>query len=166
MLIALPAVMVGAAQPVPSDPDLACIVDRVPASERESLVGEVTSNTRGPIWHALREAGEHCAQQAGWDEDYARATEMAAIAHLLRQAALAGLQRAEIPTPPIDAWVEELPPNQRNLAEMPTEVLVPLLERLRTAGVRPETIASPPIELVMYVFGQVLWKEAAAYRRR
>ena len=164
MIVALVGAMLAGAQPA-ADADLACIVDRIPASARESLLGEVASGTGGTVRQTFREVAQHCTRQGSWASDYAQATEKAAVAHLLREAALGGLRRAGIDAALITAWIAELPAANRNFNDVGPELLGRLTDRLVAAGVTEERIVAHADEVGLYVVAQLMWEEAAAQRR-
>ena len=60
MLATLVAAFLSTAAPEPLDPDLACIVDRVPAAARAVILTETASEADGPAQAALIDAATAC----------------------------------------------------------------------------------------------------------
>ena len=123
-----------AAQAEPLDPDLACIVDRVPASARAATVGEATSGTGGPARQAFRDATGACARERSWTDDYAAGAGRIAMALVLGEEAEAILLRNGISPDLVHNWFEAQTPEVQR-SEPSEEVGTGLIQHLQAQGV-------------------------------
>jgi len=140
-----------AAQAGTPDADIACIVDRIPASARAAVLTEAGSGQSGPVRQAFVDAGIACARERSWNPDVAANIGMRAAGLVLRQEATAALGRLGIAVAPIDRWIEALPAAQRNMDNLPETSMEQLFEGLLASGVTRETVDAHANEIGLYV---------------
>ena len=133
MLIAAVALF-AAAQAEPLDPDLACIVDRIPAATRAATIAEAMSGTGGQVRDAFRQATEACARDRAWAADYAAAAGRIAMALVLGEEAEAVLRQNEIPPDLIHNWFAAQSADVRQ-SEPSDEIGAALIEHLQAQGI-------------------------------
>ena len=139
MLIAAAFALLAAAQAEPLDPDLACIVDRVPASARAATISEATSGTGGSARQAFRDATAACARERSWTDEYAAGAGRIAMALVLGEEAEAILVRNGISPDLVHDWYEAQIPEVRR-SEPSEEVGTRLIEHLQARGVPLERL--------------------------
>ena len=133
------------------DADVACILDRIPASARAAVIEEAGSGQSGPVRQSFVDAGEACARQRSWTPDFAANVGMRAAALVLRQEATAALGRHGIGVAPIERWIEALPPAQRNMDTLPEARMDDLFERIVATGVAQDTVEAQAASIGLYV---------------
>jgi hypothetical protein len=87
MFVTLAAALLSTAAPEPLDPDLACIVDRVPATARSVILAETASNVDGSAQAALIEAAITCGTERNWTAEHASNAAMIATGLILGEEA-------------------------------------------------------------------------------
>ena len=148
MLIAV-AALLAVAQTEPLDPDLACIVDRIPASARAAVIGEATSGTGGPVRQAFRDATAACARERAWNDEYSADAGRIAMAVVLGEEAEAVLRRNGIAPELVHDWFERQPDADRR--GEPSEAMgVALIDHLASQGIAmDQLLANAPTIGVM-----------------
>ena len=159
-LAALIAVQAGS-----PDADIACILDRIPASARAAVIAEAGSGMPGPVRQAFVDAGLACARERSWSPDFAASVGMRAAGMVLREQAAAALLRAGVATGPIDRWIEALPAAQRNMDSLSEARMDELFDAIIAAGVTRETVEARAADIGLYVGARFAELELAAGRR-
>jgi hypothetical protein len=140
MFLVLVAALLGLAQAEPLDPDLVCIVDRIPASARAALLGEAATGEGGAVRQAFRDATDACAGERGWTPQFASGAGRIAAALVLGEESAALLEREGISPDLIHDWFEAQPAAIRQNAENSQDPGMLLVGHLQTGGVPPERL--------------------------
>ncbi|MFN3726913.1 MAG: hypothetical protein ACK4SZ_11485 [Allosphingosinicella sp.] len=140
MIIAV-AALLAAAQAEPLDPDLACVIDRVPESARATVVEEALSGGGGSARAAFRSATDACARERSWNAEFASGLGRIAMAVVLGEEAEVILRRNGISPDLIHDWF-----NAQSVAvqqgEPSEEVGGRLIEHLQAQGIPLERLSA------------------------
>ena len=140
MIIAI-AALLASVQAEPLDPDLACIINRVPASTRAATIDEAVSGTGGAVRDAFRNAADACALQRSWSAEFAAGAGRIAMAVVLGEEAEAILRQNGISPNLVHDWFSAQPPEVQR-GEPSEEVGTRLVEHLHAQGIPLERLSA------------------------
>lgn len=162
MFLAIAAVLISAAEPQPLDPDLACIVDRVPASARAVILTETASEADGPAQAALIEAATACQSERNWTTEQTVNVGMIATAFILGEEAGNHLDKAGIPVGLINAWFDTQPREVQTMGQMDDAVGEQVVHHLVGEGVSLPSIEANATQIGFYVGARMMIERIAA----
>src|SRR4029453_19073411 len=151
MFVTLAAVLLSTAAPEPLDPDLACIVDRVPATARAVILAETASNVDGPAQAALVEVPTACGDERDWTPEHAANVAMIATGVILGEEATLYLDKAGIPVEPIDAWFDAQPQDIQTRGQMDQAVGERVVRHLVDQGLSLADVEANAMQIGIYV---------------
>ncbi|MGZ8281819.1 MAG: hypothetical protein ACXWUN_02560 [Allosphingosinicella sp.] len=142
MLIAMVAALVATGQAEPLDPDLACIVDRIPASTRTHVLDEVATGTGGNARQVFQDAAEACADARNWTPELTRTAGRLSAALVVTEESAILLQRNGLSPELVHDWFYAQPAAiQQNVAEGQDPAVL-LVEHLLAGGVSQAQLES------------------------
>ena len=162
MFVTFAAVLLSTAAPEPLDPDLACIVDRVPASARAMMLAETASEVDGPAQAALIEAATACGTERGWAPEHAGNAAMIATGVILGEEATLYLDKAGIPVGPIDAWFDAQPRDVQTMGQMDQAVGERVVRHLVDEGLSLASVEANAMQIGIYVGARMMIERIAA----
>jgi hypothetical protein len=133
MLIAAFALLAAAQA---GNPDLQCILDRVPAAVRSALADESVQEapTSRPAGDVVVAAANACREQRGWDPEETGRVGVLAFASIMGEQSRARLGRAGIDPRLVVAWFDARSPEARVDPQITDAVSDELIAHLVAAG--------------------------------
>jgi len=161
MLATLVAAFLSTAAPEPLDPDLACIVDRVPAAARAVILTETASEADGPAQAALIDAATACQAERDWTAEYAANAVMIATALILGEEASKHLDSAGISVELIDTWFDRQPREIQTMGHMDDVVGEQVVRHLVGEGVALAHVEANAMQIGIYVGARMILARSA-----
>ena len=162
MFVTLAAVLLSTAAPEPLDPDLACIVDRMPATARAVILAEAASNVDGPAQTALIEAAIACGTERNWTPEHASNAAMIATGLILGEEATLYLDQAGISVGLIDSWFDAQPRDIQTMGQMNELVGEQVVRHLVGEGVPLANVEANAMQIGLYVGSRMMIERIAA----
>ena len=162
MFLTLAAVLLSTAEPEPLDPDLACIVDRVPASARAVILTETASAVDGQAQAALIEASTTCQRERNWTVEHTVNAGMIATAFILGEEAGSHLDKAGIPVGLVDAWFDAQTREVQTMGQMDEIVGEQVVRHLVGEGVTLPSVEANAMQIGLYVGARMMFARIAA----
>jgi hypothetical protein len=137
MSVVMAAILLGAAQAEPPNPNIACIVERIPDSVRASALNEAVTGQGGAVQEAFRQATDACARERSWSQYFASGMGRIAAALVIAEEAAARLQREGILPDLIHDWFDAQPAAIQQNADAGQDASALLVSQLQADGVAP-----------------------------
>jgi hypothetical protein len=139
MFIVAFAVLLSVAQAEPLNANLACIVDRIPPSVRESALAEAATGEGASVRQAFDDAAEACARERSWSSEFASDAGRIAAAFVIGEEAEAALRDNGIAPDLVHDWFDAQPASvQQNIGDEDSAAL--LIAHLQTRGTSIERL--------------------------
>jgi hypothetical protein len=140
MFLYLVAASLGTAQAEPLDPNLACIVDRIPMSARAAVLDEAATGEGSAVRQAFRDATDACGRERNWTPQLASGAGRIAAGLVVGEEAAGLLERNGISPDLIHDWFEAQPASIQQNAENSQDPAALLVGHLQAGGVSPERV--------------------------